>query len=71
MTYFISQIYMDVMLHSERLSLAPTMSFFISQIYMGVMLHSGCLSVAYYDLFYFTDLHGWDVALCATECGLL
>ena len=63
MTYFISQIYMDVMLHSEGLSLAPTMSYFISQFYMGVMLHSGCLSVAV--------VHGWDVALWATKCGLL
>ena len=49
----------------------PTMSYFISQIYMDVMLHSGRLSVAYYELFYFTDLHGCDVALRAPECGLL
>ena len=63
MTYFISQIYMVVILHSGQLSVAPAMTYFISQIYMRVMWHSGRLIVAYYDLFYFTDLHGCDVAL--------
>ena len=47
------------------------MSYFTSQIYMGVMWHSGRLRVAYYDLLYFTDIHGCDVALRATESGLL
>ena len=45
------------------------MSYFISQISMGVMWHSGRLSGAFYDLFYFTDLHGCDVALRATSVG--
>ena len=49
----------------------PIMTYFISQLYMGGMWHSGRLNVAYYDLFFFTDLHGCDVALWKTECGLL